>query len=278
MRSLSSLRIGILGLGQIGGSIAKRLSMMESAPRIAGFDVRSELGLTAKEMHIVTDLAATETELIEACDLVVIALPMREIIAVLTRQRKIISEKVAVTDTGSLKGEVTQLAKELGLRNFVGGHPLAGSEKRGIASWDGALFENANYFLTSTDSTSSKAIDTVAKLVDALGATPVPVDPQQHDAVFATTSNLPHLFAYCLKRLFNETASESTNKELFRCPSFRGAIRVAESDPEMVFQMLWHNRRNLSRSLVALLEELNEAKAALEDGKEKQFRQLFELS
>lgn len=278
MKSLLTLRVGILGLGQIGGSIAKRLSTMESAPRIVGFDVRRELGLAAKEMDNVTELAATETELLEASDLVVIALPMREITAVLTRQYRTLREKEAVTDTGSLKEEVTQLARNLDLRNFVGGHPLAGSEKRGIASWDGALFENANYFLTTTDSTSSKAIDIVAELVTALGATSVPVDPQQHDSVFATTSNLPHLFAYCLKRLFNQTTTEQTDKELFRCPSYRGATRVAESDPEMVFQMLWHNRRNLSRSLAELLEELSEAKTALEDGNEKQFRQLFELS
>ena len=276
--SLSKLRIGIVGLGQIGGSIATRLSTITEPPVIVGYDLRSDLLYVAKERHIITGIAISETELVESSDIVVIALPIGEVLAFLRRHQDSLKQKLAVTDTGSLKLEVTHLAAELGLCNFVGGHPLAGTEKRGVDSWNTAIFEGASYFLTRVSSTDEKAILIVADLATALGAHAVPVDPEQHDQIFAVTSGLPHVIAYSLLQMFDAIPEGDTDKSLFRAPSFAGATRVTGSDPEMVFQALWHNRANLSGSLATLIERLLETRGALDEQNEVRFRQLLGLT
>ncbi len=241
--SLSALRIGIVGLGQIGGSIATRLSMMKEPPAILGFDLRPDLLHAAQERHIIARIARSEAELVRDSDLIVIALPIGEILAFLRRQQEGLRQKVAVTDTGSLKLAITHLAAELGMNNFVGGHPLAGTEKRGIASWSATLFEDANYFLACGADADRNALRVVTDLVGVLGAKALPVDPERHDRIFAFTSGLPHIMAYSLMRTFETIPDGIPDKALFSAPSFNGATRVTSSDPEMVFQALWNNQQ-----------------------------------
>jgi prephenate dehydrogenase len=276
--SLSTLRIGIVGLGQIGGSIATCLRTTAAPSIILGYDLRTELLTAALERHAVTGIARSEAELIESSDIVLIAVPVREILAFLKRQQEALRRKVAVTDTGSVKQEITHLATELGLSNFIGGHPLAGTERQGVVSWSGTLFEDANYFLTIGCGTDRGAVEMVTKLVTMLGAKAIPVDPEQHDRIFAVTSNLPHIIAYAITHIFKDIPDGDLDKTLFRSPSFLGATRVGGSDPEMVFQMLWHNRANLSISLTTLQQRLDAARTALVEKDEGKFRKLLGLS
>ena len=276
--SFSTFRIGIVGLGQIGGSIATRLSAMKQPPTIFGYDLRPELQIAAQERRIVTEIAKSETELIDASDVVLIAVPMGEILAFLKRQHVGLKQKITVTDTGSLKKEVMRLSSELGLTNFVGGHPLAGTERRGVDSWDGTLFNNANYFLTSDSTTNKVAVELVSELVTNLGAKAIPVDPERQDQIFAITSNLPHVIAYSVTEVFAAIPEGNPDKNLFLGTSFLGATRVAGSDPEMVFQLLWHNRANLSGGLASLLQRLTIAKSALDENDEELFRQVVGVS
>ncbi|MFH2055028.1 MAG: prephenate dehydrogenase dimerization domain-containing protein [bacterium] len=114
-------------------------------------------------------------------------------------------------------------------------------------------------------------------LLRGIDAVPIPVTTAAHDAIFATTSNLPHLFAYCLRHVYDRLGEAGADKTDFVCPSFYGATRIAASDPEMVFQMLWYNRANLSNSLATLLEKLRSAQEALDTADQKAFRQIFDL-
>ena len=275
MSSLASLRIGILGLGQIGGSMATCLSRTSSTSQVIGYDIRPELVQTALEAKVIATDASSVIGLIENSEIVVLALPVGETLSTLREHANALAGKVAITDTGSVKAEIVAAAREVGLTNFVGGHPLTGTEKRGAESWDGALFEGATYFLTSKGQTESGATEVISLLVDALQAKPSLVNPEQHDRIFAVTSNLPHLLAFCLERTLDDFAAPGLDTELFRGPSFRGATRVAKSDPEMVFEMLWHNRANLSESVGLLIERLTNAKGVLDSSDEVKFRQIL---
>jgi len=275
---LSPLTVGILGLGQIGGSMASRLSAHDAPPTLLGFDLRTELCTAARDRAIVSDVARSETELIESSEVVILALPVRDIVSLLRRQHALLRSKAAVTDTGSVKTEIMRVASDLSLDNFVGGHPLAGAEKSGIASWNHALFNGAPYFITPLSGQDTGAITILNDIVIRLGAKPVPVDPQHHDFIFSVTSGLPHLFAFCLRRQYLNIPESAVDKELFRCPSFRSATRVADSDPETVFQMLWLNRASLSENLGVLLNCLAGAQRALDAGDERGFRRFFKNS
>ncbi|MEW5794810.1 MAG: prephenate dehydrogenase [Candidatus Zixiibacteriota bacterium] len=273
--ALGDLRLGILGLGQIGGSIASCLSSGGACGNIVGFDPRTELTAAALERRAVNGVASSEAELIALSDIVVIAVPVVAIMAILQRHHDALRPKVAVTDTGSVKQDITQIAESLDLCDFVGGHPLAGTEKRGVDSWNGTLFKDANYFLTPGESADSQAYAVVNELTAALGARAIRVSAPWHDQVIAVTSSLPHLLAYSLSHVFQQLPSIETDKNELRSSSYDGATRVAESDPEMVFQILWQNRRYLRPALSALMEQLAASGEALDSADEGRLRRFI---
>lgn len=273
----AKLRIGILGLGQIGGSIATRLSLVSSGYTTIGFDLRPELLEASLQTRAVSQIAGSEQELIDTSDVVVVALPITEIIVFLKRRQSVLKGKLAVIDTGSVKQEIMSTAEELQLFNFVGGHPLAGTEKRGLASWNGSMFESASLFLTRLASTDQNAIETVNKIVLSLGATPILIDAEAHDRMFAITSSLSHLAAYALRRTVAGSRNLPETMNLLNSPSFLGATRVADSDPEMVFQMLWHNRQHVANGLSDFIAQLQSTWTALMNHDPSALREVLTL-
>lgn len=273
--SISDCSIGIVGLGQIGGSIASALKRANPAIVIAACDLSDELCREAREQGLVDVIAVDTEDVADNSDIVIIALPVMLIAAILRRHRESLADKLLVTDTGSLKSEIMKTARECRMQNFVGGHPLAGTELRGSLSWNAQLFCDANYFVTSHSSTSASSLALAGELVGIVGAKILPIDPEEHDRIFAVSSNLPHLFAYLLRSQFERETIVSANCDAFACPSYRGSTRVASSDAEMVFQMLWGNRANLQASLAELRAGLDRAQKALDTGAEKEFRRIF---
>lgn len=270
---LADQKIGIVGLGQMGGSIAGTLADKISAANLVGFDNRSELSKSALDRKYIGKSASSIEELIEGVDVVILALPVLEIAKFLKERSTVLAGKALVTDTGSLKTEIAKTANAAGLVNFIGGHPLAGSELKGVESWNSQLFRNANYFVTYSDANTEDAKGLMSQLIKALGASEVAVTATEHDRMFATSSNLPHLFAYVLRTQFE--GENGVDPHLFECPSYRGSTRVAASDAEMVFQMLWGNRKNLAASLMELRFALFRAQKALDSGDESGFRKIL---
>jgi len=267
------MKIAVIGLGQIGGSLAARLT----APHhiVTGFDLNETLCAEALHRRIVSGIAGSGREAVIAADVVVLATPIRQIIELLQTHADALSAKRLVTDTGSLKEAIIAAASSAGLTNFVGGHPLAGTEKHGPDSWNPQLFNGQPYFFCPVASTNQDALAHFRNLVASLDGREVAVEPRIHDRIFATSSNLPHLLAFLLKSQVNEHRRDFAGLDYFSCPSFRGATRVAASDPEMVFQMLWHNAPHLRRSLERLRRSLDQAQKALDAGDEDAFRRLL---
>ncbi len=277
MSEFASLSIGILGLGQIGGSLAAALSRRHQG-EILGFDHRTELGREALNRGFLSRDCADAAVLIADADIVILALPIQQIMHCLESHAALLADRVLVTDTGSLKTAILATARSCRLDNFVGGHPLAGTEKRGIESWSAELFSGCSYFICDPESPALRPRSALAYLLNQLGAHPVAVAADEHDRVFATSSNLPHLLAYLLRTQFERENAASDRRRDFSCPSYRGATRVAASDPEMVFQMLWHNRANLSASLSSLQRSLTEAQKALDEGDANAFRRILGMT
>ncbi len=272
---LSDCKIGIVGLGQIGGSIAAALKRANPATVITACELSDELCRRAREQGFVDVIAVDTEDVADNSDIVIIALPVMLISAVMRKHKAALSDKLLLTDTGSLKSEIMITARECGLNNFVGGHPLAGTELRGALSWNAELFQNAKFFTTTANTTRLQSQQLASELVNIIGARSLPINPEEHDRIFAVSSNLPHLFAYLLKSQFDSETIASAHGDAFACPSYRGATRVAKSDAEMVFQMLWGNRVNLQASLAELRAGLERAQKALDTGAEKEFRRIF---
>jgi prephenate dehydrogenase len=166
-------RFGIIGLGQIGGSLAKALKLRGLAELVSGFDIDAKLQHEALQRGVIDHAAKSTAELIGLSEIVIIAVPIAGIEETLDRHAEILSEKLLVTDTGSLKQAIVQLADEKNLANFVGGHPLAGTEKRATAAWDGNLFAGANYFYAATPNGNTTATELLQQLLRSIDAEPI---------------------------------------------------------------------------------------------------------
>lgn len=201
-------RIGIVGVGLIGGSLAFALRRVFPDAAVIGID-RDDVTLVARQLGALTVGSGDLSALAEA-DLIVLAAPIRQNIAVLARLGEIVRGPALVTDVGSTKRSTVEAARSLPQTlTFIGGHPLAGSARGGLEASRVDLFERRPWLLTPDAATPASAQQRLTDFVRALGATPVVVDPLTHDHVMAYTSHLPQLTASALMHVVGESVGEA---------------------------------------------------------------------
>lgn len=254
-------KVAIIGLGQIGSSLALALKGLS----IIGVDRdRAVLRKAARVVdEVSSDLAA-----VKKTDIVVLAMPVREIIKTLPRLAGL---RALIMDVGSTKGEIIRVANRHRL-NFVGGHPIAGTEKAGFEAGNPKLFAGKPFILIPSKWVDKSAIKTAREFVQSLGARPVFMDDAgEHDKIIAVTIHLPHLVAYALAKT---AVAEKLMPELVG-NSFKDTTRVAASDVDMVLDFLMTNRGNLSRVARKFLAITNNFVDCLTKGDEMKLRDLM---
>jgi prephenate dehydrogenase len=257
---VSGERLGILGLGLIGGSLALSLKGRRGAPEVWGCDRRKK--------HVRMALAdgaiargCTETE-IASCDVVVVCVPVLRSVDVLRRIGGRMGAGAVLTDAGSVKAAVVKAGQSAVSRGaeFVGGHPIAGTENSGFAAADASLFQGKTVILTPTRRNTERALARVDRIWTMAGARVLRMDPLLHDHVFAYVSHLPHAVAYAL---VHSVATLDSRVPLgYSAGGFRDFTRIASSNPEMWKDIVLQNRGELLgavghyRKNLALLEGL----------------------
>lgn len=262
MTELAEKTIGVIGLGQIGGSLCAAMSSW-SGTTILGYDITESLGREAADRTIVSEIVSSCQDLIDRADIVLIATPQNAALDILAEHAARLRPKLLVSDTGSLKELICAAAARLKLTNFVGGHPLAGTEKKAPDAWQADLFAGAPYFCCSAYFTNRNAFDALETMARQLGSRFAKVDPTEHDRLFALTSGLPHAIALALRSM----AGGGT--ELFEGPSFRSATRVAQSEETLVKHLLLDNRDHVASHLTELIDRLSRLKKDLESGSDR---------
>jgi prephenate dehydrogenase len=240
-------RVGILGLGLIGGSLALALKGQRRVPEIWGYD-RRRASLERALADGAIARACTERE-IASCDIVVVCVPVLRSIDVLRRIGRRMRPGAVLTDVGSVKAAVVQAGEEAVAEGveFVGGHPIAGTENSGYPAADPALFRDRTAILTPTDRNSGRAVSAVAKLWAAAGARVIRMDAATHDRVFAYVSHLPHVVAYAL---VHAVATLDSPVPLgYSAGGFRDFTRIASSNPEMWKDIVIQNREEVLRAV-----------------------------
>lgn len=255
----------IAGVGLIGGSVALGARQRFLAERVIGLD-RDPEALEIARFHGVVDETRLEPGpwLAEA-DLVVLAVPVRSLVPLAAALAPHLGPATLLTDVGSVKTPVVEGVAELGLaERFVGGHPMAGSDRAGVRYADAALLENAVWVLTPTDAASDAAREGVERFVENLGARPIRVDPDRHDRLVATVSHLPYLAAVALTRLAGGDG-ERDLMMLLAAGGFRDLTRVASGSPVMSRDMVIGNRDAVRTALEGYREQLAALTDALDD-------------
>jgi len=254
-------RLGILGLGLIGGSLALALKGKRGAPELWGCDRRKEHVRQALRAGAIAKGCAAR-ELAE-CDVVVVCLPVLRTVEAIRALGPRMRPGTVLTDAGSVKAGIVREGERAVARGafFVGGHPIAGTERSGFPAAAARLFRGRTFILTPTEKTDEGAARRVQRIWKLAGSRPLlRMDPKVHDRVFAYVSHLPHVVAYAL---VHSVATLPSPVPLgYSAGGFRDFTRIASSNPEMwkdivlqnhaeVLRAMSHYRRNLH-----LLEDL----------------------
>ena len=256
--------IAIVGLGLIGGSLAKALKRADAGLRIGAVD-RDEQAPRAALDGGVIDAAGGLREICAAAEMVVVAAPPLATPRILRDLESCAAPKAVITDVASVKGHLTGplAALAAGFRaRVVPGHPLAGSEQSGFAAADADLFRDRNVVLTPLDDTDPAAVAAVHDLWRMLGANVLAMSAARHDRILARTSHLPHLLAFAAADL---PARGDTGVDANRCAAggFDDFTRLAASDPELWADICSANSAAAVEALDAIMEDLRSMRRAL---------------
>ncbi|MBI3490451.1 MAG: prephenate dehydrogenase/arogenate dehydrogenase family protein [Acidobacteria bacterium] len=256
-------KIGIVGLGLIGGSIALAARQLWPSALVIAVDNKDVLE-TAMRLHAI-DVAADDLIVLAEADLVVLAAPVKQNIALLAELDEHIRRPAVVTDTGSTKREIMAAARHLPPRfTFVGGHPLAGSARGGLEHARPDLFMGRPWLMTSTGERASAAAEKVSAFVRALGAQPRTIDAEAHDRLVAFLSHLPQLTASALMRVVGEAVGADGLTLAGR--GLADTTRLASSPPEIWKDIAATNADELAAALEELIALLQELRADLRGG------------
>lgn len=271
------MRVAIVGVGLIGGSLGMALRERRLAEVVVGIG-RSPAALEkALYLGAIDEFTTDLADGVRSADLIVLATPIGQILADLGRLPTLLSPQAVVTDVGSTKAEIAREGDRL-LTNgaFVPGHPMAGSERSGVEAARADLFIEATWALTPTDATNREALKVVRHLAQAVGARTIVLDPHSHDRAVAVTSHLPHVLAYALTTL--AAAESQCNPHLLdlAAGSFASATRVAGSSPELWRDIALSNQAALLEAIRAYRTLLTEAETILESGDADALLALFQ--
>jgi len=262
---MQSTTFGFIGLGLIGGSIAKTIKAKIPGSNIIAYDINEKTLMLAKEEGIADITTTSIDEHFRVCDYIFLCAPVQKNDDNLQAVKKVLSPSCLLTDVGSVKSDIHQAISDAGLKfQFIGGHPMAGSERVGFQNSKAGLLENAYYILTPTEDVCKEHIDRYRQLVETLGAIPLILTWEQHDYVTAAISHLPHVIAFSLVNLVKNSDSPEGIMKMIAAGGFKDITRIASSSPAMWQQICLTNRDNISRLLSDYIASLSDLQKALD--------------
>ncbi len=270
-------KLVIIGVGLIGGSFGLALREGGLVREIAGVGRSLENLSAALGTYVIDSAGQDAAQAVPGADLVLLAVPVGQMGAVMQAIAPHLDANTVISDVGSTKQEVVALARQhlaAHFPRFVPGHPIAGSEFSGVKAARGDLFRERNVVLTPLSETDPAATALLTDLWQRCGATVSAMSPQQHDALFAAVSHLPHVLAFAL---VDYIASQSNAEQLFdfAASGFRDYTRIAGSSPEMWRDICLANRDALLQQIGGYEQELARIKALIEAGDGAGLAQLF---
>jgi len=257
------MRIAVLGVGLIGGSIGLAARKRLDA-EVAGFDPDPSTLERALELDALDEGARSIAEACEGAELVFCAAPVSALPDLAREALEAGGEECVVTDVGSTKREIVNALGQD--ERFIGGHPLAGAETSGVENARAELLEGARWYLTPTTYSGGLLYDRLQRALSELGARPQAIDAEVHDRLMATASHLPHVIANVL---VSQAASElATDSERMpeAGPSLRDTTRVAGANPEIWGDIFASNRESVAAAIDATVKQLQEASALILEG------------
>ncbi len=272
-------KIGFIGLGLIGGSIARAIRQYFPDYEIVAFDKNKETLALATQESVIDVAATTIDDNFHQCSYIFLCAPVSYNTAYLKQVAGYLHEDCILTDVGSVKTNIHREVEALGLEPyFIGGHPMAGSEKSGYVNSKAMLIENAYYVLTPASRAAREKVDRYVEFVEALRAIPVLLNYREHDYVTGTISHLPHIIAASLVNFVRDTDTKEELMKNLAAGGFKDITRIASSSPTMWQHICLKNKEYISRILGEYIQALGKAKEMIDREDEQGIYHLFDSS
>lgn len=265
---MKDITAGFIGLGLIGGSIAKAIRKSNPNTRIIAYNrnpdnINKNLQI-AKEEGVLDKISLNLEEDFKECDLIFLCAPVLSNIEYLKKLKSIIKSDCILTDVGSVKGNIHHAVNELKLeKNFIGGHPMAGSEKTGYRHSNERLLENAYYILTPTIENQESITEFMYDLIRKIGAIPIILDATQHDDITAAISHVPHIIAASLVNMIKASDDSEEKMRLLAAGGFKDITRIASSSAVMWQNICLTNTKSIEKFINCYIKILEEVKNSL---------------
>ncbi|WP_349409026.1 prephenate dehydrogenase [Pseudalkalibacillus sp. SCS-8] len=262
-------RVLVIGVGLIGGSLALAIKK-EHEDIIIGYDLNREECELAEKLNVIDETTTDLQASAEEADLIIFATPVEQTLQLMDQMSGYqFKQDVILTDVGSTKAVIMRHAQAFHQKGivFIGGHPMAGSHKTGVASAKGHLFENAFYILTLLPGTPAEKIDQLKEWLKGTKGNFQVMDPEEHDHVTGVVSHFPHVMAASLVRQVQNQSETHGMVNRLAAGGFRDITRIASSSPTMWRDIITHNRENILTLLDEWMIEMKEVRRMVEDGK-----------
>lgn len=262
---MEKISFGFIGLGLIGGSIAKSIKRVYGkSSYILAYDINQETLSTACQDGIVDEAVSEINSAFSICQFLFLCAPVSFNNENLYNIKTFLSPDCILTDVGSVKTGIHEAISNLNMdSHFIGGHPMAGSEKTGYHNSSDRLVENAFYIITPTRTVSQAMVKTYTEFIKAIGAIPLSLSYEEHDYITAAISHLPHVIAASLVNLVKQSDNDQHIMKMIAAGGFKDITRIASSSTEMWTQIALTNKDNLLQllhdyihSLLAIMDTL----------------------
>ena len=263
-------KVVIIGTGLIGGSVGLGLRKKHLAKEVIGLSRKKANANLAKKLGAI-DSIGRSLDVVADADLIILATPVDSIIKIASEISKNIKKNCIVIDVGSTKEMIVAKLSRI-IPNFVGCHPLAGLEKKGIANIQANIFNDSICIITPTLKTNKNILNKIALLWKSLGAKAIVLSARKHDQILACTSHLPHAVAFSLIKSIPEEFFKLSSKGL------KDTTRIAASDAHLWSQIFFSNRRNLLTALAVFQIKLNTLILALKNNDKKLLIKILKTS
>ena len=258
--------IGFIGLGLIGGSIAKTIRKFHPDYRLIAFDKDRSALAEAVSLNVINGICDIEDEQLYNCDYLFLCAPVEFNVEYMEKIKDSLGENCILTDVGSVKNVIHEKVTELGLEGrFIGGHPMAGSERSGFSNSSDHLLENAYYIITPGGEVALEKISDFTELISSLGAIPLVITAEEHDFITAGVSHLPHIVASALVNLVNLLDNDAQYMKMIAAGGFRDITRIASSSPVMWEQICLENQKNISTVLDEFIRMLIQIRCSIDN-------------
>ena len=258
--------IGFIGLGLIGGSIAKTIRKFHPDYRLIAFDKDRSALSEAVSLNVINGICDIEDEQLYNCDYLFLCAPVEFNVEYMEKIKASLGENCILTDVGSVKSVIHEKVTEFGLEGrFIGGHPMAGSERSGFSNSSDHLLENAYYIITPGGEVALEKISDFTELISSLGAIPLVITAEEHDFITAGVSHLPHIVASALVNLVNLLDNDAQYMKMIAAGGFRDITRIASSSPVMWEQICLENQKNISTVLDEFIRMLIQIRCSIDN-------------